>query len=372
MPFKNPVLPSIYFTVTNDLSYDQRMIRICTSLAKAGFIVTLVGRKMSGSIPLRQMPFKQKRLYCFFEKGKLFYAEYNLRLFFYLLFKKMDGICAIDLDTIIPCYYISKLNKIKRILDAHEYFSQQKEVLSRKHIYKFWQRVEKKYIPLYPNGYTVGSYIAASFRQQYGVTYEVIRNLPVLKEYSKQATGLQNRKIVLYQGAVNESRGLEYLIPAMKNIDAELHIYGDGNFMDKTKKLIAINNLESTVFIKGKLLPDQLDTITSQATIGINLVENTGLNQYYSLANKFFDFIQHEIPQVTMKYPEYEQVNNQYEVAVLISVLKEDIIKSAINRLLKSDEVYDSLRKNCGEAKKVFNWQLEEKKLVTFYKKIFG
>lgn len=372
MPFKNPVLPSIYFTVTNDLSYDQRMIRICNTLAREGFQVTLVGRKRKGSQPLLQLPFKQKRLACFFEKGKFFYAEYNLRLFFFLLFKKMDGICAIDLDTIVPCYYISWIKKIQRILDAHEYFSQQKEVLSRPLIYKFWHYVEKKYIPLFPNGYTVGSFIAASFRQQYGVNYEVIRNLPVLKNYPKQDAGLQNRKIILYQGAVNESRGLEFLIPAMKNIEAELHIYGDGNFMDQTRKLIETNNLESKVFIKGKLLPDQLDKITSQATIGINLVENTGLNQYYSLANKFFDFIQHEIPQVTMKFPEYETVNNQYEVAVLISDLEIDSIENGINTLLKKETVYHTLRKNCAEAKKVYNWQTEEKKLVTFYKKIFG
>src|SRR5689334_7254172 len=112
--------PTIYFTVTTDLTYDQRMIRICTSLSNAGYTVILVGRKMKNSIPLSQQPFKQKRLFCFFEKGKLFYAEYNIRLFFYLLFKKMDGICAIDLDTILPCYFISVIKKITRIYDAHE------------------------------------------------------------------------------------------------------------------------------------------------------------------------------------------------------------------------------------------------------------
>src|SRR5450432_542599 len=100
---------TIYFTVTNDLTYDQRMIRICTSLANAGYKIMLTGRKMKGSIPLIEQPFQQKRIRCLFERGKLFYAEYNLRLFFYLLFKKADCICAIDLDTILPCYFISKL-----------------------------------------------------------------------------------------------------------------------------------------------------------------------------------------------------------------------------------------------------------------------
>ena len=79
----------IYFIVTNDLSYDQRMIRIATSLVNAGYTIKLVGRKLNNSIPLLQQPFKQQRIHCLFKKGKLFYAEYDFGVFFYLLFKKM-------------------------------------------------------------------------------------------------------------------------------------------------------------------------------------------------------------------------------------------------------------------------------------------
>ena len=63
---------SIFFLVTTDITYDQRMIRICTSLAKAGYKITLIGRKMKTSVPLIEQSFKQKRIRCFFEKGKLF------------------------------------------------------------------------------------------------------------------------------------------------------------------------------------------------------------------------------------------------------------------------------------------------------------
>src|ERR1700760_2522883 len=99
----------IFCTVTNELNYDQRMIRICTSLAKAGYDSPLVGRSHKGSLPLVPRLFRQHRLRLFFKKGKLFYLEYNLRLFFFLLFRKMDCICAVDLDTILPCYFVSTL-----------------------------------------------------------------------------------------------------------------------------------------------------------------------------------------------------------------------------------------------------------------------
>ena len=76
----------VIFTVTNDLSYDARMHRICGTLTANGYGVTLVGRALPYSTPLKDRPFGQKRLHCFFQKGFPFYAEYNLRLFFFLLF----------------------------------------------------------------------------------------------------------------------------------------------------------------------------------------------------------------------------------------------------------------------------------------------
>src|SRR6266498_4961980 len=116
----------LVFTVTNDLSYDQRMIRICTSLSLAGYHVTLIGRKQKKSIRLQPERFYQKRLSCFFEKGKAFYVEYSLRLFLLLLFKRADLICAIDLDSIMPCYFVSKLKRSRRVYDAHELFCEMK------------------------------------------------------------------------------------------------------------------------------------------------------------------------------------------------------------------------------------------------------
>src|ERR1700761_5994475 len=99
----------IVCTITNDINYDQRMIRICTSLAAAGYDVTLVGLKRKTSKPLTPRPFKQVRLPIITEQGKLMFLQYWISLFFFLLFSKVDVLCAIDLDTILPVYWVSKL-----------------------------------------------------------------------------------------------------------------------------------------------------------------------------------------------------------------------------------------------------------------------
>ena len=234
--------------------------------------------------------FNQKRLRCFFNKGFLFYAEYNLRLFFYLFFLKMDAVCAIDLDTILPCYFVSFIRNKKRIYDAHELFTEMKEVITRPAIKKRWMAIEKFAVPKFKNGYTVSYSIAEEFKKRYGIDYAVIRNLPYKKAISQTIN--QQQKVLLYQGAVNEARGLENLVLAMKDVNAVLFIYGDGNIFDKIKKEIDANHLQEKIILKGKVLPEELNEITSNAYVGINLVEPQGLNQLYSLANKFFDYIQ--------------------------------------------------------------------------------
>ena len=67
----------IVFAVTNDLNNDRRMHRICGSLQNAGYHVVLVGRKLKTSKQIAPKSFGQLRLNCLFNKGKLFYLEYN-------------------------------------------------------------------------------------------------------------------------------------------------------------------------------------------------------------------------------------------------------------------------------------------------------
>ena len=360
---------SIFFTVTTDLTYDQRMIRICSSLAAAGYDIRLIGRKLNSSMPLTPQSFKQKRINCLFEKGKLFYAEYNIRLFFYLLFKRMDCIGAIDLDTILPCYFISRIKNTKRVYDAHELFCEMKEIVTRPLIYKIWKRIERYTVPKFSQGYTVNQPIADEFTKMYGVHYVVIRNIALLKEI---VPAEKKEKFMLYQGAVNEGRSFETLIPAFKNINCKLIICGDGNFMQQAKQLVAANNLEDKVIFKGKIKPDELAVITQQAYIGITLFDDKGLSNYYSLANRFFDYLHAGIPQLCVNYPLYKEINNQLPIAVLIDDIDSKNIATQLNNLLVNEVLYNELQQNCLKLRQTLNWQQEEIKLIQFYKKLIG
>lgn len=344
------------------------MGRICGSLAAQGYDVSLIGRRTKDSPALEERPYKQKRLGCLFAKGPLFYGEYNIRLFFYLLFQKADLICGIDMDTLLPVYCVSRLRRIRRVYDAHEFFSQMEEVISRPRIYTIWHGLEKWLIPRFPHGYTVCLSIAEAFEKEFRVRYAVIRNLP--RQIPLQ-TETEREPFLLYQGAVNKGRGLEQLLEAMEKIEIPLVIAGDGNAMKETRQWITQKNLSGKVTLTGMLDPVTLRTYTSRALIGINPFQRHGLNQYFSLANKFFDYIQAGLPQVTMNYPEYARINDQFEVALLINDLSSESIAAAVNNLYHDPVLYNRLRTQCQLAATQLIWEKEEAKLIGFYETLF-
>lgn len=358
-------MPKIIFTVTNDLSYDQRMHRIAGTLGDNGYEVLLVGRKRKASVELTEYSFQQRRLGCFFEKGFLFYGEYNLRLFFFLFFQKADIICAIDLDTILPVYFVTVLKKQKRVYDAHELFTEQKEVITRQIIHSFWLAVERFAVPKFKSGYTVNDFIANELFKRYHVAYAVVRNLPRLTPLPQYQS--PKEKWILYQGAVNEGRCFETLIPAMKYVHAKLLICGKGNFFEQAVALVKQHQLESKIIFKGYLTPCELAQVTPTAYIGLTLFEREGMNQYHSLANRFFDYAMAGVPQVCVNYPEYAAINRQYPIAYLIDDTEPATISRALNNLLADTVLYEALRLNCLEARNILNWESEQQTLLDCY-----
>jgi glycosyltransferase involved in cell wall biosynthesis len=362
-------LKRIVFTVTNDLSFDQRMQRICGSLAHDGYDVCLVGRSQNKSVTLTPKPFQQKRISCLFQRGFLFYAEYNIKLFFYLLFQKFDCVCVIDLDTIIPGFLASTIKNTKRVYDAHELFCEMKEVATRPFIYKCWKWIERTFVPKFNHGYTVNDLIADEFKKMYGKDYEVIRSIA---KFNPECGQTPKEKFLLYQGAVNEGRCFETLIPAMKMVDAQLIICGDGNFMNQAKQLVQDHQLQQKVIFKGMLAPQELRSITNIAYIGTTLCEKDSLSTYYSLANRFFDYLQSGTPQICVDFPVYNKLNNIHRVGVLVEDLSAESLAASINNLLHDKQLWQELHENCKKAALEWNWENEEKKLISFYNSYLG
>lgn len=362
----------ILFTVTNDLQFDQRMRRICGTLSNAGYDVTLIGRRpISPSSPLTQTPYTQIQLAgLIFTKGKLFYLEFNLRLLLFLLFKPCDAICSIDLDTAVPGIIAAKLRKKIHIFDAHELFTHVPEVARRPRIQAIWEKVQAFTFKHCNTAFTVGPAIAQYFTEKYHKPVQVVRNMPrasvVAHTDTAHFAAIENKKFILYQGALNEGRGLELLIQAMVNIPCELVLAGEGDVSEPLRKLTQSLNLENKVHFLGMIPPHQLPALTKLAYIGFNVSENVGLSYYLSLNNKFFDYTQSHLPSLINPYPEYKQLLSEFQVGLLTEPKIESIIEQA-SELLNNPSLYQELKSQCIAASEKWTWEQETPKLLSIF-----
>lgn len=357
----------IVFTVINDLTYDRRMNRICTSLAQNGYEVTLVGRELPTSLPIITQLYHQKRMRCWVNKGAFFYLEYNLRLFFWLLCSRFDLYGAIDLDTILPHKLVSFLKSKPFVYDAHEYFTEVIEIQNRPLIKAVWKRIERLCIGPKTKAYTVSQSYANLFKAHYGADFQVIRNVPPLTPHI--CIGKHPVFTFVYVGAVNAGRGIEESIKAIEGLDAHLRICGDGDVLEELKQNLP-HHQECQVSFTGYLPPNELEQEAQKAHAGLLLLKSESLSYYYSLANKFFDYVHAEVPELVIDFPEYQLMNQEYQVA-LLSPLKVDEIRRRMLQMMTDSELYERLKNQTKLAKNHWNWQNEEQKLLLFYDSIW-
>jgi glycosyltransferase involved in cell wall biosynthesis len=349
----------IYCTVTNDLVGDRRMIRTCEFLTSQGADVTLVGRVLRGSEPVEKHNFDQHRIQCFFNRGKLFYLEYNLRLMLFLWSKDFHILCTVDLDTAIAGRLIKRFKPIKWIVDSHEWFPFVPEVERRKVVQKIWLSVEKMVMVHADVVYTVGNQIAKSMQDKYAKEIYVVRNMPEEREVSNHVpkpAELENisKEFILYQGALNEARGLERLIRVMEYIPYDLVLIGDGDIKEKLEMQVNDLGLKDRVHFIGFVRPEELGSYAKWATIGYNVSEPVSESYRLSLNNKFFDYVHAELPSIINDFPEYRHFVQEFAVGTLVKNEDVDIIK-VLNNLWDNSHELNNLKRSCGEAKKVWN-----------------
>jgi len=357
----------VILSVTNDLTSEQRVHKVCLFLEQAGFEVTLLGRKRRKSLPLDKRSYNTKRLFLFFEQGPLFYAEYNLRLFFYLLFHPADILVANDLDTLLANYWVSRIKGNRLVHDSHEYYTGVPELEGRPRVKKIWKSIEQSIFPKLKAMYTVNDSIAGLYRAEYGLDVKVVRNFPVRIERNsmprnRKELGLPGQKnIILYQGSVNVDRGLLEAIEAMQYVsDAILLIVGDGDILEEVKSRASALNLKEKVLFKKKVPFEELWHYTAHAAIGISLDKDTNINYRYSLPNKIFDFIHAGVPVLASDLVEIRKIFSKYPVGELIQNHDPRHIAEKINFMFEDSSRWKMWKENAVASSGDLCWQNEQ------------
>lgn len=363
---------TITVSVISDLTTDQRVIRICTTLQKIGFNVFVIARAFNDSLPLDEYPFTATRIKCHFRKGILQYAEFNFKLFIKLVFCKTDYFLANDLDTLIPNYIISKLRGKKLIYDTHEYFTGVPE-LKHSHLKrKTWKFFENWIFPKLKTVYTVNNSVRDKYFEEYGNEISVVRNVPITENVIPFETpeNWKEKIILMLQGAgINEGRGGIELLEAMKYLPENylLVFIGGGNQWELIKKKRSEWELVGKVDMIDKLPPSKLKKYTSLATIAFSLDSFDDLNCRYNLPNKIFDYIHASVPVIATAIPEVKYIVEKYNCGICIDSNAPQTLAGAVLKLLADKETYLKYKQNCINAAKELCWENESVQLEKIY-----
>ncbi len=358
----------IVVSVSNDLVTDQRVARVCHTLVDSGYEILLIGRHSSKNLALKT-PYQTTRLKVPFSRGFLMYAFFNIQLFFRLLFQKKDILLANDLDTLLPNFLVSKLQGKPLVFDSHELFSEIPELVDRPFTKSIWRYLEKIIIPKIRYGYTVSDSIADYYQSKYKVNFLVIRNVPEttkesLTEYSLAIP--DKKKVILYQGAINEGRGLELMIEAMFHIeDAVFMLVGEGDIEDELMTKVKELGLDKKVVFLGRLQPAVLRTISPQAAIGVSLEEDLGLNYRYALPNKLFDYIHAGLPVVVSDLPEMKRIVEHYDVGEVLVERTPKVLASLLIQLMEKGKAH--YKPSLSRAIQELNWETEQTLLLDLF-----
>jgi glycosyltransferase involved in cell wall biosynthesis len=363
----------ITVSVISDLTTDQRVIRICTTLQQMGFDVLIIARCFNNSLPLDRYNFRAKRIKCYFRKGIMQYAEFNLKLFFKLLFVKTDYFLANDLDVLIPNYFLSKIRGKKIFYDTHEYFTGVPELRDSPLKRRIWKFFENWIFPKLPVVYTINDSVKNKYQQEFNKEITVVRNVPFTTVQIKTSlpNNLQNKIILLLQGAgINVGRGGKELLEAISYLPNNYYLLfiGSGTQWDEIKAKRLVLNLQERTEMIDKVSPAKLREYTSWADIGFSLDSFDDLNCLFNLPNKIFDYIHASVPIIATGIPEVKRIVEEYDCGICLDNYEPQNIAKAITALVSDKERYAKYKSNCITAAKELCWENESEKLKAIYK----
>lgn len=372
--------------VWNNFIKDARVYRECLALKEAGYDVILIClRYQEDSLPEEEVrdgiEIIRIRTKSFYNKSLLIkLVAYILPIFkmSYIGRKVNANIYhSNDLNTLFQGVIGSKFRFRKKSLvyDSHEVQTDRTGYINAN--VKKYEQVFLKFI----DRMIMTTDIRAIYTSNlYGIKKPyVIHNYPIYYDNSEiSPINIYNifdvkmpKPLLLYQGGVQEGRGLENLIKAMKSIDRGiLVLIGDGDFKKTLLNLVDSLNLNDKVKFLPAVSMEELKNYTVSAQIGFQVVQNTCFNHYSALSNKLFEYIMAEVPVIVSNLPEMRKVVESTGVGLVIDTTSPENIAKNVNILLNDNALYKKCKKNCSKYKYKYCWDKEKDYFIQIYREL--
>lgn len=288
-----------------------------------------------------------------------------------------------DLPMLRYGVYLAKKWRVPLVFDAHEIYHESSHLtFLRKWAYLY---MEKHYIQNTNLFITVNEKIADYFQKIHGKRAIVLMNCADrFKDFDReicrerlctQANIAMSSKpyIILYQGWISEERNLDTLIRAVAQLPSNIYfcLIGYGYYEEHLKKLVVDNQLGDRVHFLGRIEPENILKLTAGADIGVIPYLPVDLNHKYCSPNKIFEYIQANIPTIAHKLPFMEWLEQNYGVLVTGDFSSVESSVKTLLATIDNTEKLEKMRVACRHAAEFFSWEVESRKLLDAYQKLF-
>lgn len=202
---------------------------------------------------------------------------------------------------------------------------------------------------------------------------ELIANYPLLEEADQinKSSHLKKENQVCYIGGLFPTRGIVEIVESVKN--SEISLILAGHFSPVSfRKNVESNKGWKNVNYLGHVSRDKIMEILKTSSVGLVTLHPTR-SYVESLPIKMFEYMSAGLPVVASDFPEWKKIIMQTGCGICVDPMNTDQISKAIKEILENKDKAMEMGKN---GKKAFynryNWTIEEKKLIQFYKKLLA
>ncbi len=365
----------VLIVVSSDPKYDSRSSKYLSSLLESGFKVKVVGISSDGTTDRND---NLVRLPISHLSGKKFFLEFYKHTIREVRKLPAKIVIAGDLFSLPPAIinkrrYSGQNVHAKLIYDSKELYEELPSLKLKRTSFLFWNFVEKTSIRYVDQVLTVNNSIANILETKWRLPTAVVMNVPDVMQPPPAIDNRSLEKITLaFSGGLQGGRGLHNLIKLLTKLpkNYELKFIGDGGLRSELEKFAAPLNLSHRVHFAGRVRNTQVIDELSKATLGVYLMENSGLCHYLALPNKLFQFISARLPVIVPTFPEMENIVTRFGIGAAIDVSDINAVALKVIELTSNRENYLRLVENCDKAAGVLNWKVEKEKFLEVIKSL--
>ena len=338
-------MKNILHLTQTDIRSDSRILKEISAAKDFGYEVVGIGIRLgedtaeSGLVNLDKIvsiPLLSKRLVYLPKiiQHSLVFVEYFARSFVLSIRSKPDIIHCND-TLVLPIGILVKLvTGAKLVYDAHELESDRNGL--SKFLGKIILRIEKVVWPLVDALIVVSPSIEEWYMNNVGKkSCAVVLNSPIIEtqselkheDYLRDQFGIpKDVKIFIYVGILAPGRGIDLIIDAFTSPDIKSSVVFLG-YGPLTKELKDKSEQFRNIHVHDAVEHEKVVSIVRTADVGLCLIQNISLSDYYSLPNKLFEYCFSGIPVLASNFPDMSEVVNKYKLGICVDLNVEDVVE---------------------------------------------